>query len=400
MKQFAFTSYALYLLGGLVITVVGSVLPQILAHYKLSYTMGGQLVLLGSIGFLLGVPISSFLLTRLSEKNLLAIATAMIAIAQLGILFLPPFKWIIFFNFLNGIGVASLEMVVATLMMELFSGRRAVVMSYLEVSFGMGALLMPLVSSLFIKLDNWRYSFLFTGILAVIMIIACKTLAFNKKNLAKENHKPLDANSSISPVLVKHKKWVVLVLFSSMIFMYAGIESSLNNFLPSIFITYIDTLPSYASLSIGVFWITMLIGRLATGWIIRKITYERYLLFSIVGTLISLIFFILLNSIMAAYSLLLLLGLTMSGIYSITMVYANHTIEGENRLVTSFITGFSGLGGAVFPLTVGFTMDEAGTNSALWLITSFGVIYLASLLSIFIIKRKTLINHNLNSQCK
>ncbi|MFE7083365.1 MFS transporter [Priestia megaterium] len=400
MKQFAFTSYLLYFLGGLVITVVGSVLPQILTHYKLSYTMGGQLVLLGSIGFLLGVPISSFLLTRLSEKNLLAIATAMIAVAQLGILFLPPFKWIIFFNFLNGVGVASLEMVVATLMMELFSGRRAVVMSYLEVSFGTGALLMPLVSSLFIKLDNWRYSFLFTGILAIIMILACKILAFNKNNIAKENHKPLDANSSASPVLVQHKKWVLLVLFSSMIFMYAGIESSLNNFLPSIFITYIDTIPSYASLSIGVFWVTMLIGRLATGWIIRKITYERYLLFSIVGTLISLVFFIIFNSIMTAYSLLLLLGLTMSGIYSITMVYANHTIEGENRLVTSFITGFSGLGGAIFPLTVGFTMDKAGTNLALWLITSFGVIYLASLLTIFIIKRKALINYNLNSQCK
>ncbi|MGW9019270.1 MFS transporter, partial [Priestia megaterium] len=397
MKQFAFTSYALYFLGGLVITVVGSVLPQILAHYKLSYTMGGQLVLLGSIGFLLGVPISSFLLTRLSEKNLLAIATAIIAIAQLGILFLPPFKWIIFFNFLNGVGVASLEMVVATLMMELFSGRRAVVMSYLEVSFGTGALLMPLVSSLFIKLDNWRYSFLFTGILAIIMILACKILAFNKNNIAKENYKPLDANSSASPVLVQHKKWVLLVLFSSMIFMYAGIESSLNNFLPSIFITYIDTIPSYASLSIGVFWVTMLIGRLATGWIIRKITYERYLLFSIVGTLISLVFFIIFNSIITAYSLLLLLGLTMSGIYSITMVYANHTIEGENRLVTSFITGFSGLGGAIFPLTVGFTMDKAGTNLALWLITSFGVIYLASLLTIFIIKRKALINYNLNS---
>ena len=33
----------------------------------------------------------------------------------------------------------------------------------------------------------------------------------------------------------------------------------------------------------------------------------------------------------------------MSGIYSITMVYANHTFTGSARIVTSLITGFQGL---------------------------------------------------------
>ncbi|MGB8460624.1 MAG: MFS transporter, partial [Priestia megaterium] len=60
MKKFALASYALYLLGGLVITAVGAVLPQLLTHYHVSYTVGGQLVLLGSLGFLIGVPLSSF----------------------------------------------------------------------------------------------------------------------------------------------------------------------------------------------------------------------------------------------------------------------------------------------------------------------------------------------------
>ncbi|KZE12976.1 MULTISPECIES: MFS transporter [Priestia] len=387
MKKFALASYALYLLGGLVITAVGSVLPQLLTHYHVSYTVGGQLVLVGSLGFLIGVPLSSFLLGRFSEMNLLTISALMIALSQIGMLLLPPFEWIIVFNFLNGIGVAALEVVVATLMMEVFIGRRAIVMSYLEVSFGLGALLMPLIASLLISQNSWRYSFFITSILALLMVVVCKMIPFKKETVSTSESGASDANSEPAPVLAKNQRWKILALFSVMIFMYAGVESSMNNFLSSIFIVYLDVIPSQATLSISVFWVAMLIGRVATGWVIRIVTYERYLFGSIGGTIVSLVLFILLKEAVAGYILLAFLGLAMSGIYSITMVYANHTFTGSARIVTSLITGFSGLGGAIFPALIGFTMDASGIISALWYITAFACLYLLALCIIFFVQR-------------
>ncbi|MEW4210814.1 MFS transporter [Priestia megaterium] len=387
MKKFGLASYALYLLGGLVITAVGSVLPQLLTHYHVSYTVGGQLVLLGSLGFLIGVPLSSFLLERFREMNLLTVSALMIALSQIGMLLLPPFEWIIAFNFLNGIGVAALEVVVATLMMEVFIGRRAIVMSYLEVSFGLGALLMPLVASLLISQNSWRFSFFITSVLALLMVVVCKMISFKKETVLTSESEASDANSEPAPVLAKNQRWKILTLFSVMIFMYAGVESSMNNFLSSIFIAYLDVIPSQATLSISVFWVAMLIGRVATGWIIRVVTYERYLFGSIGGTIVSLVLFILLKEAVAGYILLGFLGLAMSGIYSITMVYANHTFTGSARIVTSLITGFSGLGGAVFPALIGFTMDVSGITSALWYITAFACLYLLVLCIIFFVQR-------------
>lgn len=386
MKQFVLASNALYFLAGTVITIIGSVLPQLLTHYDLSYTAGGQLVFLGSVGFIIGVPFSSFLMKWLSEKALLSIAASFVAIAQLGILLLPPVGWVFFLNFLNSVGTGTIETVVATLMMEVFVGRRAVAMSYLEVSFGVGALVMPLLTSLFIAHDVWRFSFLVTGGLAVLLAITWRRISFSKETA--DTGKSLDASPPAPQISSKKVRWQLLFLFTLMIFMYAGIEQSLNNFLSSIFITYLKEVPYHASLSIGLFWTAMVFGRVATGQIIKKVTYGSFLLWSISGTLACLVCFILLKNAIAGYAFVAVLGLTMSGIYSITMVYANHTLPGFARLVTSLITGFAGLGGAVFPALIGFTMDHAGTATALWLITGFGGLYIAALLTVFVLHLK------------
>lgn len=276
MRSFALTSYLQYFLSGLVITTIGSVMPQLLAHYGLSYTEGGRLVFLGSVGFLIGVPLSSYLMVRMNEKTVLSIAALLIAVAQLGMFMLPSFGLVTLFNFINSIGVAALETIVATLMMEVFVGRRAVVMSYLEVSFGLGALLMPLIASILIANSAWKYSFLFTAALAAAMTVIWRFVAFAKDKA--DVGEPLDASAPPPQRMTARRKWQLLALFGFMIILYSGIEGSLNNFLSSVFIGYLEQVPYYASLSIGIFWTAMVIGRAATGWIIRKMSYGRFLM--------------------------------------------------------------------------------------------------------------------------
>ncbi|WP_068775572.1 sugar MFS transporter [Paenibacillus sp. FJAT-26967] len=387
MKRFAQASYVMYFLAGLVITTIGSVLPQILTHYGVSYTMGGQLVFWGAIGFLIGVPVSSFLLSRFSEKRILALACVVIALAQVGMWSLPPFPALVVLNFLNSLGAASVEIVVATLMMEVFVGRRAVVMSYLEVSFGLGALIMPLLSSLLISAGEWRFVFLLTGVTALLMAVVWSVIAYSLSDV--DHAAPQDAANVAPPEnMTPRIKVLLLTLFGFMIFVYCGIEGTMNNFLSSIFITYLEAVPAYASLSIGIFWAAMVLGRLVTGWIIRKVTYSKFLFVSLSGSFVVLAAFILLRNIWAGYALIVLLGLFLSGVYSITMVYANHTFPGMARLVTSLITGLAGLGGAVLPALIGYVMDDWGTLSALWMTSGFAVVYLLGLVIVGVSYKK------------
>lgn len=382
MRQFTFASCALYFLTGLTAISIGSVMPELLNYYHVSYTIGGRLIFVGAMGFLTGVLLTSWLNRRFQPKPILTISALVIAFAQFSILLLPPFPLFMTLYFINSVGSAAIGIVVATMFIEVFIGRQAVAMSYLEVSFGLGAFTMPLLASFFIAHGIWRYLFVLTAVLAVVLAIVWTRISYSKQ--AVDQGEPLDASGSSDTQrpLSANLKWTVLGLFALIVFLYGGLEGSLNNFMSSIFIHYLNQATYYASISVGIFWGAMVIGRAATAIIIRKLTYSTYLLMNIIGSIVSLVLFIVLKNALMGYIFVGTLGLMMSGIYSITLVYANYSIPNSAHLVTPIISGLSGLGSAIFPALTGFAIDRAGMTLTLWYIVSIATAYLIFLLVI------------------
>lgn len=382
MRQFTFASCALYFLTGLTAISIGSVMPELLSYYHVSYTIGGRLIFVGAMGFLAGVLLTSYLNRRFHPKPILTISALIIALAQFSILLLPPFPLFMALYFLNSVGSAAIGIVVATMFIEVFIGRQAVAMSYLEVSFGLGAFTMPLLASFFIAHGIWRYLFVVTAVLAVVLAIVWTRISYSKQMV--DNSEPLDASGSsdMQRPLSARLKWIVLGLFGFIVFLYGGFEGSLNNFMSSIFMQYLNQAAYYASISVGIFWGAMVIGRAATALIIRKLTYSTYLLMSICGSIVSLLLFIFFKNALMGYVFVGTLGLMMSGIYSITLVYANYSIPNSAQLVTPIISGLSGLGSAIFPAVTGVAIDRAGMSVTLWYIVGIATAYLVFLLVI------------------
>lgn len=174
------------------------------------------------------------------------------------------------------------------------------------------------------------------------------------------------------------------MLFLFIILVYVGIEGSLNSFLPSIFMFNSKASPYIASLSTSALWISMLGGRLAISWIVRRISYVPYLFGSILIGCVCLLSLTQSKTIGLSFVILFGLGFGLSAIYSITMVYANHTFPGMERSVTSAVTAFAGIGGAVFPFIIGYMMDHYKPSQIVWLIFICTVLLLLLFLSIII----------------
>jgi MFS transporter, FHS family, glucose/mannose:H+ symporter len=382
LNRFLWASYGMYLLGGITSVFFGALMPEILSYYHTTYTMGGFLILLQSIGFIVGVPLTATFMKRYHYRFILSGSALAVAVAQIGILFLPHFYLLGLLVILNGIGASSLETAVASYVMELFEGRRAIFMSRLEVSFGVGALCMPAVESGLIAIHGWRFSSLFVGVFALVLAIVWQSVSVSLQSSEDEGN--MDAKTATAPIFKgRIPKYSILMLFLFIIFVYVGLEGSLNSFLPSIFAVNLKSSPYFASLSTSVFWMAMLCGRLAIGWIVRRVSYERYLLGSIVTGIVFLLLLTQFNSSIVSYLVVFGLGLGMSAVYSITMVYANHTFPGMERTVTSAVTAFAGVGGAVFPFVIGYVMDHYLPSHVLWMMFVFNLILLLLFFIIF-----------------
>ncbi|MDB5085477.1 MAG: hypothetical protein JWN30_2363 [Bacilli bacterium] len=382
MRQFIWGSFGMYVLGGMTTVLFGSVLPELITHYHVTYSAAGLLVFLQAFGFLIGVPLVLFLMSRIHYKYILSFAALAVALSQLCFLFLPPLQWVYGFAILNGAGASALETAVASYVMESLVGQRAVFMSRLEVAFGMGALSMPVIVSWLIALNAWRLSFFVIGCIALFLSLFWQVIPISLQ--AVESGNQLDAETYAPPEFKNRRtKLILLFFFLTMIFIYVGVEGGLNSFLPSIFTTYLKMLPYYASLSSSVFWTSMVLGRIAIGWVARRISYERYLLWSVLGTIVFLILLAGFHNQFLCFGILIGLGISMSAIYSITMVYANHTFSGRVRAVTSLVTAVAGMGGAIIPATLGYAMDYLQPERILWMFVGFAIFLLVSLLSIF-----------------
>ena len=399
MNRFLWASYGMYFLGGITSVFFGAIMPELLSYYHATYTSGGLLILLQSIGFIVGVPLTARLMKVHHYRFILTGSALAVVVAQIGILCLPHLYLLGLLVILNGMGASSLETAVASYVMELFEGRRAIFMSRLEVAFGAGALCMPAVASVLIALHWWRFSALLVGGLALFLSIVWQFVSVSLHASDDDGHR--DAEAPAAPVFKgRMTKYSMLMLFLLMIFIYVGIEGSLNSFLPSIFTVHLKTSPYFSSLSTSVFWVAMLIGRLAIGRIVRQVSYTSYIMGSLI---IGIVFFLLLTQINSAgISLLVVfgLGLGMSAIYSITMVYANHTFPGMERTVTSSITAFAGIGGAVFPFVIGYAMDHYLPGQVLWILVGFSLLLLVFFLIIYFSLKLMRSRHHVNRESR
>src|SRR5665647_226461 len=189
MNRLLFMGCTAYLLIGLAHVIIGSLLPELLTYYSLNYSNGGQLVFTQFSGFLIGVLLVPWMSAKLSKRTTLLIMLISLGVAQMAYGFLPPWPLMYVIGFVSGLAFGSIEAIIGTLIIESIHDKKAMAMSRLEVFFGVGALIMPLIASWMINIGYWRFSFYIIGGMALLLALGFKLLPFGQadEHLAKKN---------------------------------------------------------------------------------------------------------------------------------------------------------------------------------------------------------------------
>ncbi|ETT58440.1 major facilitator superfamily protein [Paenibacillus sp. FSL R7-277] len=380
MKKLIWIGCLSYFVIGLAHVVLGSILPVLLQHYDRSYSAGGELIFSQFAGFLAGVLVSPLLNRRFGKRGGILIATGLLLCAEIAYAFLPPWGWMYVIAVAAGFGFGMIEAVIGTIIIAAVTEGTAVAMSRLEVLFGVGALLMPLAASPLIAAGQWRLAFLIVAAFSLLSLLFWAKSRFgpldstlNERSARPDRAAAAGTTRKLS-LPYKGKQWVVLGLFILFFFLYVGTEMSLVNFMPAIFIAKLGMSEAAAALTVTFFWLAMSAGRLFAGVIAEKISYRIYVLVSCFAALLLLIIFPFASHRLAAFAIILLLGLFMSGIFSIALVFSSKLLPGAEESTPSIMIASGGIGGAVLPLLTGWSMDHLQIAQTSGLLAAFAAL--------------------------
>ncbi|WP_175637084.1 MFS transporter [Oceanobacillus sojae] len=346
-----------YFLIGFTHIILGSILVEILNYYEKSYVDGGILISFQSIGFLAGVLLSTYLTRKISRRTTIIVASISIALSQFVFFMMLPWSiWLIVALF-AGFGFGVIEPLVGSLIIDVAKEKRAIAFSKLEVFFGLGSLIMPIVTGWLAVTDLWRYAFLALGLYAVAISLIWMKTYFGELNnwLGKpketiDNEQKLDIDRKRSNMIL----WSFILFFG----LYVGLEITVMNFLPSILVNQLNTGILEATLSVTIFWGAMVFGRVLSGYLAERISYAKYLILSCSGSVVFIILLGFAGNIWISYIVIACIGLMMSGIFGIGIVYVDHILQGDTQRNTSIVIASGGIGGIILPFITGGMIDH------------------------------------------
>jgi FHS family glucose/mannose:H+ symporter-like MFS transporter len=229
----------------------------------------------------------------------------------------------------------------------------------------------------------WNASFAFVGGLsaALLLIVAIRPLGV--PNQRRRGRDAVEAAPRYT------RLQLALVGWSAAFFaLYVGLEMSLVNFLPPIAIEKLELDPATAAIGVTCFWAAMTLGRAYCGVLADRWGRRRYLLLHCAAGLVFMAALGLAGSLSTYYAAASALGLALSGLFGIALVFANEQAPGNEQRTTSLLVASGGIGGAVVPLFTGWWMDRFHAAAAPPMLTVLAAFVLAIMLLLVALSRR------------
>jgi len=343
--------FFLYLIQGVYVILIGSILPMIKEEYGLSYQIGGYLISAHSTGNIVAGLFAGLIPLMIGIKNSLMILNLLPYIGFIIALVTGNPLLLIFAFLLTGLGRGSISnynnQAVSTL-----SGGNSSPLNALHGFFSIGAVTAPLIALACTRNNSsgWRltvYIILGLGIISVV------TSSFMKMDSVTYSRSESQKNAF--GFLKEGLFWYTI----GIMFLYLCIEASVMGWM----VTYYEEsgiLASGASqLLTSLLWVTILIGRFGCSAIGGRTSSVKIIRVLSTGILL----FLCLVLMAGRLPLMLLgtigLGLSLSGMYGTTVSNAGD-VFGRYPLAMGIFVTLSGFGSIITPSVIGTIAEYTG----------------------------------------
>lgn len=358
-KKLVLAGQIAFLPTGVLTTLLGPMLPILIARWAMNDTQAGDLFLVQFLAMLVGVQLSGVLLARwgyrpafLSGLLLMAggVATLYLGSHWLGLVSVAVY----------GLGLGLIIPTDNLLIAEISSGSapssRAGAVSLLNFFWGVGAVFCSLMVA---WTEAHKLLPLFLGAVAlflVLLALAMRNLPFPAAAKAAES----SASSSWRELTKSPAIWI----FAAVFFLYPGAETAVGGWIGS----YVSRMGSrgaaMASMMPAFFWSALTVGRALGTAFLRHFSERRVLQVGFASGAAGIVLMLWAPALSGVIGGSLITGLSFATLYPITVARLSHRFGVAARSIGAVMFSLASVGPAVIPWLVGIISHATGSLRA------------------------------------
>jgi MFS transporter, FHS family, Na+ dependent glucose transporter 1 len=355
--------YLSFTIVGMTTAAFGPSIPAIASSTSSALGTVGGLFVFHRIGYIVGSLTGGRILDRVAGKYVVAATMGLLATG----LFLLP-QWALIagvFATVAGLGLAqgTTEVAANTGVVWIHKERAGPIMNGLHLSFGVGAVVAPIVISQSVS----KAGGLLPGYTVLAVVAALGTLWWLRLPAEERERSTAEGSHGIpEPFLV--------ILSSALLFLIIAGEAGFAGWIYSYVLRKGLMPPTEAGYLNSTFWAALTFGRLVGIELVRRWGARRLISVSLLGCLVSMAVFAAFGGTSGGiWAVALLLGLSQSSI-----VPTVFTLAGEARILTGSVGGIfvasSAAGGMTLPWIAGQLFESRGPESLVWLVAGSQVL--------------------------
>ena len=332
---------------GILNTILGPMLPILIARWSLNDTQAGNLFLIQFFASLVGVQLSGVLLAKLGFRPAFLLGLVLMSVGMATLYSGPAWLGMCAVA-VYGLGLGFIIPTDNLMIAELSPQGRAAAVSLLNFYWGVGAVFCSLSIA-------WAYAHkllpLFLGAVSIFPIL----LAIGVYRLPFPGPvKSTDASAPWREIWKTPAFWLFAVVF----FLYPGAETAVGGWIGS-YVTRMGE-AKMGPMMPAFFWCALTVGRASANFVLKRVT-EQWVLRAGFGLGAAGIVLMLQSRSPAGVILsALITGVSFAILYPITVARLSHHFGPAARSVGPVMFSLAALGPAIVPWTVGVVSNATG----------------------------------------
>ena len=364
-----------YMSLGLDLIMLGSILPEMKADYELSYQVGGALLSVQSVGYVLAGLLAGYLPFLLGIKISFILIQLSVTLGFIMLLVSGNPVWLLIAMFLIGIGKGGITNY-NNLLMNIYSEGNAGPLNILHACFAAGAVIAPLIAMV---VAGWRPAVIIGCVCCAASLAFLLPAGFSDKDLeTTDTPDAADAGNSgkkkVDYGFVKETLFWVTVIIC---FFYQAVEASFMGWMTSFLIDTGVMAESLAQFTTSVLWMALMAGRLLCSVAATKFTPRSMIL---ALTLITTGFMAVLLQTKSPAGLIIAtagIGLGMSGMFGTSVSNAGD-IFSKYPVCMGFFVFLTSMGAIVAPAIIGSVANTHGMHMGMSTLLVFAACMVAA----------------------